>query len=185
MISSAGPNFCSWRHNSEPINPPAPVTSTRRPVTYAAIDVISVSTGRRPMTSSTSTSRNADSFSCEPLSCWLSGGSTMQPMPATAAMSETFRMSEASALLTATTTLVAERRSAAWARSSDIHHTPVPRAPGGCASPDRRQGNRQGGTASSGRTPSARPTPSRPSRRRRSGSAPRSSDGSSSRRSGS
>ncbi len=34
MISSAGPNRTIWRHSSEPIDPPAPVTTTRLPCRY-------------------------------------------------------------------------------------------------------------------------------------------------------
>ncbi len=57
MIRPA-PSAATWRQSSEPIEPPAPVTSTVAPVTYEAIEGMSSSTASRPRTSSTCTSRS-------------------------------------------------------------------------------------------------------------------------------
>ena len=55
--SRFGPTRAIWRHSSAPIEPPAPVTSTTRPLRYAPTRSISTRTGSRPSTSSTRTSR--------------------------------------------------------------------------------------------------------------------------------
>ena len=55
--SRVGPMRAIWRQSSEPIEPPAPVTSTTSPERYPAIEARSASTGSRPRRSSTSTGR--------------------------------------------------------------------------------------------------------------------------------
>jgi hypothetical protein len=45
MNSLAGSKRANCRHNSEPIEPPAPVTNTRRPVMYCATASGSMSAG--------------------------------------------------------------------------------------------------------------------------------------------
>ena len=47
-MSSAGPRRATWRHSSEPIDPPAPVTATTRPVRYVLAAAMSVATRVRP-----------------------------------------------------------------------------------------------------------------------------------------
>ena len=51
------PTRAIWRQSSEPIEPPAPVTSTVARARYEAIAARSTSTGSRPSTSSTCTGR--------------------------------------------------------------------------------------------------------------------------------
>ncbi len=48
MTIDSGSCSSSWRHSSEPIEPPAPVTSTRLPVTSFLISDKSRLTGSRP-----------------------------------------------------------------------------------------------------------------------------------------
>src|SRR3954468_17255886 len=55
--SRRGATRAIWRHSSEPIDPPAPVTSTVSPLRYAPTRSSSMRTGSRPRTSSTCTSR--------------------------------------------------------------------------------------------------------------------------------
>ena len=57
MMSRAGSNRATWRHNCEPIEPPAPVTRTTLPVIAEAMSSIFVEIGLRPMRSSRLTSR--------------------------------------------------------------------------------------------------------------------------------
>ena len=90
MSSFSGPNRTSWRHNSDPIDPPAPVTRTRLPSRYPAHASTSVSTGSRPRRSVTSMSRR----SCRPTrpeKMFLRVGSTLTFRPTAAADSETSR----------------------------------------------------------------------------------------------
>ena len=61
-----------WRHSSDPIDPPAPVTITTCPERYAPTRSISIRTGSRPSMSSTRTSRSwRVTFSC-PEPSWSS-----------------------------------------------------------------------------------------------------------------
>ena len=62
ISSCSGAKRWIWRHNSDPIEPPAPVTRTRLPVRYPAIDSSDVSISRLPSRSATVTSR----MSCRP-----------------------------------------------------------------------------------------------------------------------
>ena len=59
MINWLGPKRFTWRHNSEPIDPPAPVINTRRLCRICAIESSSRSTERRPKRSVTSRSRRS------------------------------------------------------------------------------------------------------------------------------
>ena len=56
-MSRVGPTRAIWRQSSEPIEPPAPVTSTVWPLRYEATLSKSTSTCSRPSTSSTCTGR--------------------------------------------------------------------------------------------------------------------------------
>ena len=55
ISNSDGSNFASCRQISLPIDPPAPVTSTLRPVMYPATSAVSMSAGLRPSRSAGST----------------------------------------------------------------------------------------------------------------------------------
>ena len=55
--SRRGATRAIWRHSSEPIEPPAPVTITTSPLRYAPTRSSSMRTGSRPRMSSTCTSR--------------------------------------------------------------------------------------------------------------------------------
>ena len=56
-MSRVGPTRAIWRQSSDPIEPPAPVTSTVWPLRYDATSSKSTSTCSRPSTSSTCTGR--------------------------------------------------------------------------------------------------------------------------------
>ena len=80
MINSAGRNRYSWRHNSEPIDPPAPVTRMRLPAKRWATAATSVRTGLRPSRSLIRGSRTP-SMRALPLSSSVTEGTTFGVRP--------------------------------------------------------------------------------------------------------
>src|SRR5665647_2378020 len=106
MYSFFGPNRAIWRHSSEPIDPPAPVTRTRRPAIWSAIAARSSDTGRRPRRSLRFRSRRSVVLTW-PFMMSQSGGSTSTDSPACSARSDSSRIRGDSACGSATTLVIA------------------------------------------------------------------------------
>ena len=69
MTSLRGATRAICRQSSDPIEPPAPVTSTTSPFRYAPTRSSSIRTGSRPRTSSTRTSRTCRTTAASPPAC--------------------------------------------------------------------------------------------------------------------
>ena len=121
----AGPNREIWRASSEPIEPPAPVTSTRRPAICSAIAEVSSTTGRRPSRSSTLTSRRSFAVGRLPMIS-LSGGSVSTSSPASVASSVSSRIVPAAAWGRAMMRVSASAAAATAAMSLRLPRTRTP-----------------------------------------------------------
>ncbi len=125
MSSREGPNLAIWRQSSEPIEPPAPVTSTRLPPMWSAIAAMSRSTGWRPSRSATSRLRRSDAVGRPPSSS-RTGGSTSTSRPLSRASADSSRTVSEVALGTAITKVVAAYFAAMHAMSSRVPRTRTP-----------------------------------------------------------
>ena len=125
ISSFAGSKRTSCRHSSEPIDPPAPVTSTRLPCRNPAQASTSVSTGSRPSRSVTSMSRRSWRPT-RPDRMFLRLGRTLTFRPSAAADSETSRNSSDRADGIAMIRISAPVRSAADFRAVRLPSTGIP-----------------------------------------------------------
>src|SRR6478735_2093943 len=107
------------------MEPPAPVTSTRRPEIWSAMAVVSRCTGRRPRRSATSRSRRSFGVGRPPMMS-LSGGRLTTSRPASAARDAKSRRVAASALGSASTRVSASYFSATAASASRVPRTRRP-----------------------------------------------------------
>ena len=87
----SGRTVANWRHNSEPMDPPAPVTITVRPCTNDRTPPVSVSMGARCNRSSMRTSRSREATSVRVMSS-CSEGTVRVSSPALRASCNTCRM---------------------------------------------------------------------------------------------